>query len=72
MLNIETWDMIFSLAFGRSRRRWFGVETAITIDVSDYITDEYIDYGLILDGLEWFEIRIKMGKMGKKMVRCND
>jgi len=48
------------------------VETAITIDVSDYFRDEYIDYGLILDGLEWSDIWFKMDKMGKKMLRCND
>jgi len=72
MLNIETWDMIFLVVFGRSRRWWSGVETAITIDVSDYHKNKYIDYGLILDGLEWDEIGMKMGKMGKKMLRCND
>ena len=42
------------------------------IFVSDYITYKYIDFGLFLDGLEWSEIRFKMGKMGKKMLRCND
>ena len=72
MLNIETWDRYIVGVFGRSIWRWLGVETVITIDVSDYNTDIYIDYGLILDGLGWSEIRFKMGKMGKKMLRCND
>jgi len=42
------------------------------IYVSDYYTDEYIDYGLIFDGMKWSKIRFNMGKMGKKMLRCND
>ncbi len=72
MLNIESGGRQACTTFAAIILPWRRSRWSLRSCISVYISERYINFGLILDGLGWSEIRMKMGKMGKKMLRCND
>ena len=72
MLNIESGGRQACTTFAAIILPWRRSRWMLRSCISTYFAGYYINFGLILDGLGWSEIWFNMGKMGKKMVRCND